>query len=181
VTSIRKIMANRANARRSTGPKTRAGKASSSRNALRHGFGRGGLGVGGYSNEVEALAREIAGRDASCERYEHACRIAAAQLDLVQVRLAKLDLQTTTNFACVSDVSDIADRKSLDGESLDRKPLDRKSSDRNSPDWNLLLPISRLDRYEQRALTRRRRAIHDFDALSAKEKPVRDFCGTKPT
>jgi hypothetical protein len=119
---------------------------------------------------------KIAGHEASGERYEHACRIAAAQLDLVQVRLTKLDLQTTANFGCVSEICDGDDRKFSD-----RKSLDRKYSDRKSPDWNLLLPISRLDRFEQRALTRRRRAIHDFDALSAKEKPARDFCRTKPT
>lgn len=36
--SDKQILANRANARRSTGPRTSAGKAASSRNALRHGL-----------------------------------------------------------------------------------------------------------------------------------------------
>src|SRR5712691_2821724 len=59
VTSIRKIMANRANARESTGPETCVGKARSSRNALRHGFERKeALRIGGLSAEVETLARE---------------------------------------------------------------------------------------------------------------------------
>jgi len=73
VTSLRKIMANRANARKSTGPKTCAGKVRSSRNALRHGFGRPAFCVGGYSGEVQVLAHEIAGKDASDGRYELAC------------------------------------------------------------------------------------------------------------
>jgi hypothetical protein len=38
--SERQFEANRKNAKRSTGPKTRAGKARSSRNALRHGLAR---------------------------------------------------------------------------------------------------------------------------------------------
>ena len=36
--SERKLLANRANARRSTGPRTKAGKAASRRNALKHGI-----------------------------------------------------------------------------------------------------------------------------------------------
>ncbi|MET4290111.1 hypothetical protein ABIB06_000268 [Bradyrhizobium sp. LB8.2] len=40
MTSERKIEANRLNAKRSTGPKTKAGKAKSSRNARQHGLSR---------------------------------------------------------------------------------------------------------------------------------------------
>ena len=64
VTSDNKVMANRANARTSTGPKTMQGRTRSARNALRHA-----LSLPVYSNpvlceEVEALAKEIAGTDA---------------------------------------------------------------------------------------------------------------------
>ena len=38
MSTIKQIEANRANALRSTGPRTEAGKAASSGNALRHGF-----------------------------------------------------------------------------------------------------------------------------------------------
>jgi hypothetical protein len=179
VTSIRKILANRANARRSTGPKTGAGKTRSSRNALRHGFGRSVLCTGGYSRDVEALALAIAGQDASGGRYEQACRVAAAQLYVLQVRRAKHDLQTAANFGY--DVCDGGDRTSPDCTSPDGKSPDCKSPDCKSPNWTLLQPISRLDRYEQRALTRRRRAMRDFDALCREEKAARNFCRTKPT
>ena len=160
MTSIRQIMANRVNARKSTGPKTPAGKARVSRNSLRHGFRAEALCVGGYSPEVEEFARVIAGNDASGERYEYACRVAAAQLHLTQVRVAKRGLQTAANFGYVSDDHDAGNRK--------------------SPDWKLLLPISHLDGYEQRALTRRRRAIREFTAFPGAEDNARNFCRAKP-
>src|SRR3954452_22390822 len=112
-------MANRANARKSTGPKTCAGKVRSSRNALRHGFGRPALCVGGYSGEVQVLARDIAGKEASDGGYELGCRAAAAQLDLVQVRLAKRDLQTAANFGSLPGDCDSADHGSPDHGSPD--------------------------------------------------------------
>src|SRR5262245_10871286 len=70
LTSERKIEANRANARGSTGPKTGAGRARATRNALRHGLSLPVCSDPALSEEVEALAREIAGADANAERNE---------------------------------------------------------------------------------------------------------------
>src|SRR5262249_31822960 len=86
MTGDRKIRANRANARASTGPKTARGRSHAARNALRHA-----LSVPVYSNpllseEVEALAREIIGADTKAEIQELARRIAEAQIDLRRVR-----------------------------------------------------------------------------------------------
>jgi len=141
VTSAARIAANRANARKSTGPKTVAGKARVSRNAQRHGLSRPLFCEGAFTPHVEALAREIAGQDACGERLALACNIAAAQLDFARIRIAKRDLQDAANFG---------------------------STDAQYPcDWSALTPLERLDRYEQRVVTRRRRAI-------------REFCKTKP-
>ena len=143
MTSIHQIMANRANALKSTGPKTSAGKARASQNALRHGCESLALWAGGYAEEIEVLARTMAGNDVSGGRFAQARRIAAAQLDLARVRQMKLDLQTAANFG---------------SDGLDRTVC-------ASPDWNLLVPISKLERYEQRARARRRRAIREFDTM----------------
>jgi hypothetical protein len=86
LTSDRKIKANRANARASTGPQTAQGRARAARNALRHGLSLPVSCDPALSEEVEALAREIAGTDANAETQELARRIAEAQIDLRRIR-----------------------------------------------------------------------------------------------
>ncbi|HMF06872.1 MAG TPA: hypothetical protein VKE72_07660, partial [Methylocella sp.] len=81
-----KISANRANARASTGPTTAQGRARSARNAHGHGLSLPVLVDPALSQEVEALAREMAGANASSEIQELARRIAEAQVDLRRVR-----------------------------------------------------------------------------------------------
>ena len=168
MTSIAKIEANRANARKSTGPRTAAGKARVSRNARRHGLSRPLLCEGAFAPQVEALAREIAGQGAAGERLALACNVAAAQLDLARIRIAKRDLQDAANFG---------------------------STDAQHPcDWSALPQLERLDRYEQRVFTRRRRAIREFckskpmgggaiepaAAIPVTQDALGDFCNTKP-
>ena len=85
-----KLAANRANARRSTGPRTAAGKARSAQNARRHGLHVPITLDPAYAPEVKALARRLAGVGASPELHELACRAAEAQINLVRVRSARL-------------------------------------------------------------------------------------------
>jgi hypothetical protein len=80
VTSTCKISSNRANARLSTGPRTPAGKSRSAKSALRHGLSLPIVSDPIFSEEVETLAREIAGMDASPEMQERAHRISEAQM-----------------------------------------------------------------------------------------------------
>ena len=68
MTSARKIRANRANARASSGPKTAAGKARSAQNAFRHGFNVPILLDPALASDVEALAQRIAGKSADANR-----------------------------------------------------------------------------------------------------------------
>src|SRR4051794_27685095 len=93
VPSVARIAANRANARKSTGPKTAAGKARVSRNARRHGLSRPLFCSGAFTPHVEVLAREIAGENACGARLALARDISVAQLDLARIRIAKRDLQ----------------------------------------------------------------------------------------
>ena len=137
MTSPAKIRANRRNALKSTGPRTRAGKAIVARNARTHGLNIPAFCDPGFAREVVELARAIetsvTGAEADATGHELACRIAEAIIDWRRVRLAKLPLAAT----------------------LDADPGDRRA----------LTQLWRLDRYEARAFSRRKRAIRDFDAV----------------
>ena len=89
MTGDRKIRANRANAQASTGPKTTRGRSHAARNALRHALSRPVYSDPVWSEEVEALAREIIGAGTNAEIQELARRIAEAQIDLRRVRYAR--------------------------------------------------------------------------------------------
>src|SRR5690242_11148691 len=127
MTSAAKIRANRRNALRSTGPRSRVGKATAARNSRRHGLTLPVLADPSLTPEVVALARRIEtsefGRTADAAGHALACRIAETAIDFDRVRRAKLAL-----FAA-----------------LDADPGDARA----------LMRLSRLDRYERRAFARR--------------------------
>ncbi len=150
MTSAAKQRANRRNARKSSGPKTAAGKASAARNARRHGLTVPVRADPALSREVEDLAREIetsaTGRAADAAGHACACEAADAMIDLRRVRDAKLPLLAAID----ADLTKAA------------KPL---------------RALERLERYERHALRRRKLAIRAFAATVTGRKP---FCKTKP-
>jgi len=80
--SARKLRANRANSRRSTGPKTSAGRATAARNSRRHSLAIPIPSDPALSAEVDAIAQMIAGND-SPELIEAARRITEAEVDVI--------------------------------------------------------------------------------------------------
>jgi hypothetical protein len=89
LTSDRKIKANQANARASTGPKTHHGRARSTRNAFRYGLSLSIQQHQALGEEVQELARQIAGSRASAHLQLLALRVAEAQVDLRRIRNAR--------------------------------------------------------------------------------------------
>jgi len=89
ISTARQIESNRNNARSSTGPRTRRGRARASRNARRHGLSVSVVGDPRLTKRVEELARYIAGENARPGVLEMACRFAEAQIDLDRIRRAR--------------------------------------------------------------------------------------------
>jgi hypothetical protein len=120
---------NRANAKRSTGPKTAAGKLRSSRNAFRHGLSRSLPPDPTTSAKVDSFTGVLAGEPTSEDQLEPAADFARAQVELLRIR-------------------------SIRSEQLARTGL----NDCTPGNLRELKRLASLDRYERYALTRRRRA-----------------------
>jgi hypothetical protein len=90
MTSNRKIEANRRNSRKSCGPRTAAGKATASRNALRHGLAALTYRQPAPSAEVVEFARALCGDDDDPILFAQAVKVAEAKIELRAIRTQKI-------------------------------------------------------------------------------------------
>ena len=127
---------------------------------------------------MEALAREIAGTDADPQTQELARRVAEAQIDLRRVRYARHQLlsHALSNFYC--DSRENKREKAAVMRSLLRwngpdipltvLPKDVTSTPEGPQKFAMILSqeakrLLAMDRYERRALLRRKIAVQAFD------------------
>ena len=162
MTSDRKTNANRANARASTGPNTFHGRARSARNAFRHGLSLPIQFDQALGEEAQALARQIAGPNASAQIQMLASQIAEAEGDLRRVRLARHELlsQALSNPLCDSQANRPEKMTAIAHLPMANASEMLMAARKNSRETKAL---AAMDRYERRARSRRKFAIRAFD------------------
>ena len=134
--SDRQIAANRRNAKKSTGPRSEAGRKASRRNARRHGLAVAIETDPAFHDDIEKLARVLSLSCGMQNVDERARDVAGAELDLLRIRKIRASL-----FETLSLVADDATSGSL-AELNDN--------------------LAKLERYERRAFSRRNRVLREM-------------------
>jgi hypothetical protein len=172
--SERQIAANRRNARKSTGPRSGAGRKRASRNAYRHGLTLNITSTAAFAKQLDKLVHKIASDTADEIVLERARAVAQAELDLARVRRAKVALierasafgeldppqLTTAGFIRLLNAA----LRGRDIESMDASAAMRSQEpERSAEAVRRVLPeLRKLDRYEHRAAAQRDRAVLDL-------------------
>ena len=110
--SERQIAANRRNARKSTGPRSGAGRKRASRNAYRYGLTLN-ITSAAFAKQLDKLVREIAGDSKDAIVLERARAIAQAELDLARVRRPGADFTRAAELLARQIAGSAADPMTL--------------------------------------------------------------------
>jgi hypothetical protein len=158
MSSLSKLNANRINARLSTGPKSAIGRRRASQNARRHGLNISVLLDPVLAQEVKILALQLSQGIKNLDSPEAAYVFAEAEIDLKRIREIKRDLffrlnsnqrPTGSGERCINPNSNFSV-----GEGVE---ID---------DSALLEQMLRVDRYERRAVARRKFAIRQLTSFA---------------
>jgi hypothetical protein len=134
--SDQQVAANQKNAKKSTGPRSKTGRAISRRNALRHGLAINVRADPAVHDDIERLAKVLSPSDDAQDRSENVRAAAEAQFDLLRIRRIRAWLFETLYFG---------------------KPATSDSLARLNDE------LAKIERYERRALSRRKRALQSLN------------------
>jgi hypothetical protein len=148
MSSEKQIEANRRNAQKSKGPRTAAGKARASCNSRKHALTTISRNHPLYAPRIEAIARAICSEATTAELWEQALIIGECTTILACAQAERLALiEQLLGGPCVH-IASAPLRDELEAMGLAARDLNR------------------LERYERRALSGRKRAIETFMAIN---------------
>src|SRR5262249_5308096 len=174
--SERQIAANRRNARKSTGPRSGAGRKRASRNAYRHGLSLSITSTAAYAKHLDKLVPKLDANTEATTVPERARAIAKAELHRAGARRAKVALIARVSAFGNPDPPQLTVTQmirllnALDrGRVIVPKPIDASATmpsqepDRSAEAVRRVLPeLRKLDRYERRPAAQRDRAVLDL-------------------
>ena len=169
MSSQKQIEANRRNAQKSKGPRTAAGKARASCNSRKHALCTISRNNPHFAPRIEAIARAICSEATTAELWEQALIIGECTTLLACAQAERLALiEQLLGGPCVH----IADTQGAGGAELGAfqcKPAPLR--DELEAMGLAARDLNRLERYERRALSRRKRAIETFMAINRSRNP----------
>jgi hypothetical protein len=174
MTTERQIAANRRNARKSTGPKSRSGKRRAAQNAWKHGLAAS---VTSYDTDplIDKLAGKIAVKAGHVGIRQCARDIAAAKLELDRIRQVRIGLIKSArlfglNIAEMEEGLPAEDPQAKDAAFVMVK---RSSPEEEAADVlrRVLSDLTKILRYERHAAARRDKAFRRLSRLMRSRDP----------
>ena len=182
MTSEKQQRANQVNAKASRGPQTKTGKARSAQNALRHGLSIPVCKEPSLSIQAEEIALKLAGPDPDETLLDRARAVGATQFDLIRVRARRnallAQLLADPEYRPLSAYK-IQARRMRSTERVHRilrrfsnlgdiKPLIELKPLKDNEKFATIVEdrtreLAALDRYERRAISKRKSAIRAFE------------------
>jgi hypothetical protein len=155
MTSNRRIAANRRNTVSSTGPRTSAGKMRSSRNALKHGLATSIAVDPMHAQDIEQLAKAIAGETSDKAGLALSRVAAEAELEMLRVRAYRIALINADLNAIHKEAKTGSSGADIQGQAS------------SEPLLCTIDKLAHLERYERRAYSRRKRAFRELQTYLA--------------
>ena len=164
MSSAKQIEANRRNAQKSKGPRTAAGKTRASCNSRKHALSTISRNNPHFAPRIECIARAICPETANSGLWEQALIIGECATVLGCVQAERIALIEQLLGGTTARISDAQGAGTAELEAPQCKPAPLR--DELDALGLAARDLNRLERYERRALSRRKRATETFMAIN---------------